>query len=94
MTELHAFVAPQGNVFSRKAHDPSGYQVSTPKAFPKTFRTLNAAVLFAVKQGCKVSLVKPLKPSGQAAWLETQFNQSLEQAALTIEASRAQRDEE
>jgi hypothetical protein len=94
MTELHAYVAPQGNVFSRKAHDPSGYQVSTPKAFPKTFRNLDAAVLFAVKQGCKVHLVQSLKPTGQSTWLETKFNQSLNNAALALELAAAAQQEE
>jgi len=93
MTELHAYVAPQGNVFSRKAHDPSGYQVSTPKAFPKTFRTLDAACRFAMKQGCKVHLVQSLKPTGQGKWLERQFTEALETAERTIALEAQQRDE-
>ena len=94
MHELHAYVAPQGNVFSRKSYDPSGYQISTPGAFPKTFRTLDAAVLYGAKKGYQVHLVKPLKPSGQAAGLGTQFDQSLNNAALLLAAEAVAAQEE
>jgi hypothetical protein len=94
MHELHAFVAAQGNVHSRKSYDPSGYQISTPGAFPKTFRTLDAAVLYGVKKGYKVSLVKPLKESGQSAYLSVRFDQSLENAARALALAAAAQQEE
>lgn len=93
MNELHAYVSPQGNVFSRKVSDPSGYMVSTPKAFPKTFRNLDAAVLFAVKQGCKVHLTLPLKKTGQAALLQAKFNESLVRADLALSAVAVEQEE-
>jgi hypothetical protein len=94
MSQLTAVITKQGNVFSRRAYDPSGFQISTPHFFPKTFRTLNAAVLFGVKKGYKVVLPKPLTPSGQAALLEVQFETALEQAALTLAAEAAAEQEE
>lgn len=94
MTELHAYVSTQGNLHSRKSYDPSGYIISTPGAFPKTFRTLDAAVLYGVKKGYKVHLTKTLKPTGQQAWLEAQFNQSLNNAAHTLAVELAARTEE
>jgi len=94
MHELHAYVSTQGNVHSRKSYEPSGFIISTPGAFPKTFRTLDAAVLYGVKKGYKVHLTKPLKPTGQSTWLETQFNQSLNNAALALELAAAAQQEE
>lgn len=88
--ERTAYVTMQGNVHSRTMYEPSGYQISTPGAFPKTFRTLAAAVLYGVRKGYKVHLVKPEAKSvgiaAKNALLNAMFAEALEAAEAAIAA--------
>jgi hypothetical protein len=58
-----AYVAPQGNVNSRKVKDPSGYVLFSPGG-TKTFRTLYDAVLFGVRKGYQMHYTRPTKSDG------------------------------
>lgn len=101
----HAYITVQGDVNSRKMYDPSGYVVMSPRGF-KNFRNsdpskhdgLKAAVLWAVKKGYTVHLVKPeAKTSGRAALnaiMDVRLNEAIQYAQATIEAAKAEKEVE
>ncbi len=83
--EKHAYITVNGDPRTRKGSNPSGYIVNSGH-WPKNFRDLKAAVLWAMKKGYVVHMVGPKAASGVGRYDPFEFHMAQEAAVAAMSA--------